>query len=138
MNKGLPRYNLDSAIHSHRLCQLAASLLGASGVACGAWGAHGLVGYLGEDALTTWQTGVAYQLFHAILLFAIGVKQAAGKTGWAGVTSGALILLGTLMFSGGIYSMLLLNWGWMWPITPLGGVLLILGWLLILYDVIDS
>ena len=138
MNEGSPRCNPGSAIHFHRLFQLAASLLGASGVAFGAWGAHGLVGYLGEGALISWQTGVAYQLFHAILLFAIGIKQAAGKTGWPVVTSGAFIFLGALMFSGSIYLMLLLNWNWLWPITPLGGLFLILGWLLMLYDAINS
>ena len=104
----------------------------------GAWGAHGLAEVLGDHALISWQTGVDYQLLHAILLFAIGIKQASGEPGFRIVISGAFILLGTLMFSGSIYSMLLLSWDWMWPITPLGGVCLILGWLLILYDAVDS
>ena len=125
-------------IQSNRLFQLAAGLLGASGVVFGAWGAHGLGGQLGESSLNSWQTGVDYQLLHAILLFAIGIKRASGETGLRIVISGAFILLGTLMFSGSIYSMLLLSWDWMWPITPLGGGFLILGWLLILYDAIES
>ena len=102
----------------------------------GAWGAHGLTEVLGEHALMSWQTGVDYQLLHAILLFAIGIKQASGEPGLRIVISGAFILLGTLMFSGSIYSMLLLSWDWLWPITPLGGLFLILGWLVILYDAI--
>ena len=77
-------------------------------------------------------------MLHAILLFAIGVKEASGEPRLRGAVSGASILIGTLMFSGSIYSMLLLSWDWMWPITPLGGLFLILGWLLILYDAIES
>ena len=86
----------------------------------------------------SWQTGVDYQLLHAILLFAIGTKQESGKAGFRRVASGAFIVLGSLMFSGSIYSMLLFSWDWMWPITPLGGLFLILGWLLIVYDAFDS
>ena len=104
----------------------------------GAWGAHGLTEVLGELALMSWQTGVDYQLLHAILLFAIGAKQENGKAGFRSVASGAFILLGSLMFSGSIYSMLLFSWDWMWPITPLGGLFLILGWLLIVYDAFNS
>ena len=48
----------------------------------GAWGAHGLAEVLGEHALMSWQTGVDYQLLHAILLFAIGTKQENGKAGF--------------------------------------------------------
>ena len=104
----------------------------------GAWGAHGLTEVLGEQALISWQTGVEYQVLHAILLFAIGTKQESGKVGFRSVFSGVFILLGTLMFSGSIYSMLLLSWDWMWPITPLGGLFLILGWLVIVYDAFYS
>ena len=125
-------------IQSSRLFQLAAGLLGGSGVVFGAWGAHGLGGHLGESSLNSWQTGVDYQVLHAILLFAIGFKEASAGPRLRGVISGASILIGTLMFSGSIYSMLLLRWDWMWPITPLGGGFLILGWLLIIYDVIES
>ena len=103
----------------------------------GAWGAHGLAEYLEESSLNSWQTGVDYQVLHAVLLFAIGIKQRPGKPGLAGQISGVFILLGTLMFSGSIYTMLLMSWDWLWPITPLGGLFLILGWLLILYDAID-
>ena len=85
----------------------------------------------------SWQTGVDYQLLHAILLFAIGTKQ-ENAGGFRSVASGAFILLGSLMFSGSIYSMLLFSWDWMWPITPLGGLFLILGWLLIVYDAFYS
>lgn len=125
-------------IQSNRLFQLAAGLLGASGVVLGAWGAHGAGGHLGESSLNSWQAGVDYQVLHAILLFAIGIKQVSGESGSRSDISGAFILLGTLMFSGSIYLMLLLSWDWMWPITPLGGLLLILGWLVILYDAIVS
>ncbi len=104
----------------------------------GAWGAHGLTEILEERALISWQTGVDYQLLHAIVLFGIGIKLGSGKTRLLSVASGVFILLGTLMFSGSIYSMLLFSWDWMWPITPLGGLFLILGWLLIVYDAIDS
>ena len=104
----------------------------------GAWGAHGLTGYLGESSLDSWQTGVEYQILHAILLFAIGSNQASGNSGLRTIFSGVFILFGTLMFSGSIYSMLLFSWDWMWPITPLGGLILILGWLLIVYDAFDS
>tara|TARA_A100001011_G_scaffold93454_1_gene98314 strand:+ start:2064 stop:2480 length:417 start_codon:yes stop_codon:yes gene_type:complete len=136
--QGLLRSNGVFVIQSNRLFQLAAGLLGASGVVFGAWGAHGLGGQLGESSLNSWQTGVDYQVLHAILLFAIGIREESGETGLRSVFSGVFILLGTLMFSGSIYSMLLFSWGWMWPITPLGGLFLILGWILIVYDAIVS
>ena len=104
----------------------------------GAWGAHGLTAVLGERALVSWQTAVEYQLLHATLLFVLGINQVSGKRGLRNSFSGAFIALGTLMFSGSIYSMLLFSWDWMWPITPLGGLFLILGWLLIVYDAFDS
>ena len=104
----------------------------------GAWGAHGLAEVLGERELVSWQTGVEYQLLHAVLLFVLGINQVSGNRGLRNSLSGAFIALGTLMFSGSIYSMLLFSWDWMWPITPLGGLFLILGWLLIVYDVVDS
>ena len=104
----------------------------------GAWGAHGLAEVLGDHTLMSWQTGVDYQLLHAMILFAIGIREESGKAGLRSVFSGVFILLGTLMFSGSIYSMLLFSWDWMWPITPLGGLFLILGWLLIVYDAIYS
>ena len=118
--------------------QVGAGLLGSSAVVLGAWGAHGLTEVLGDRALVSWQTGVEYQMLHAILLFAIGARQEYGKVGFRSVASGAFILLGSLMFSGSIYSMLLFSWDWMWPITPLGGLFLILGWLLIVYDAFHS
>ena len=107
-----------------RLHLLAGTLLAALGVTLGAFGAHGLRAALGPEALGWWQTGVQYQMWHAIGLVAIGAARLPGTR-----LSVWLLALGTLVFAGSLYVMALTGMRWLGMVTPLGGLLMIAGWL---------
>ena len=102
----------------------AAGLLGLTGVALGAFGAHGLRDML-EPAgrLETWKTAVFYQLLHAVALLALSgwSDPAARKIGWCWI-------IGALFFSGSLYGLALGGPKILGPITPLGGVAFLAGW----------
>jgi uncharacterized membrane protein YgdD (TMEM256/DUF423 family) len=98
------------------------------GVALGAFGAHALKARLSPDMLAVWETGVRYQLVHALALLAVGYA----ATRWPGTavhTSGWLFVAGTLLFSGSLYVLSLSGVRWLGAITPLGGVAWIVAWL---------
>lgn len=99
-------------------------MLGALGVALGAFGAHGLKARLDPEALAWWHTGVQYHLWHAIALVAIGAAALPGTRAVA-----ILMALGVLLFSGSLYVMALTGMRWLGMVTPLGGLALIAGWL---------
>jgi uncharacterized membrane protein YgdD (TMEM256/DUF423 family) len=112
-----------------------AGLLGATAVALGAAGAHGLRPMLMERGMTVaWETAARYHFFHALGLLALAVllRQLPTRTdrwlGWAG----RLWVVGVLLFSGSLYLLALGGPRWLGPITPLGGVALIAGWLLLI------
>lgn len=107
----------------HRVAA-AGALLTAVGIALGAFGAHGLERVLEPRALGWWQTGVQYQLWNALGLLALGALP--GRPGLAA----ALIGAGTLVFSGSLYAMALTDARWLGMVTPVGGALMIAGWLL--------
>jgi uncharacterized membrane protein YgdD (TMEM256/DUF423 family) len=108
-----------------RFAPLAGALLAAAGVALGAFGAHGLRSLLPPEALGWWQTAVQYQLWHAVGLLAVGAAPAALRTrGPAFMLAG-----GTLIFSGSLYAMALTDARWLGAVTPIGGALMIAGWL---------
>ncbi|TAN66928.1 MAG: DUF423 domain-containing protein [Methylobacter sp.] len=110
-------------------------LLGAlSALTCvgmGAFGAHGLKSVISPEMLTVYQTGVTYQMYHALGLIGIALiqQQAPGSRllHWAGW----LMFTGILLFSGSLYALALLNHTWLGMITPIGGVCFITAWLLI-------
>ena len=103
---------------------LIGAMLGALGVALGAFGAHGLKARLDPEALTWWNTGVQYHLWHAIALVAVGAAALPGTR-----TVAILMALGVLLFSGSLYVMALTGTRWLGMVTPLGGLALIAGWL---------
>jgi len=117
--------------------------LGATGVMLGAFGAHGLKDHLSPERLETYQKGVFYQFVHVL----------------AGILSLLLLLhynhklmrlapwffaAGILCFSGSLYLLAVRDitgmnhWGWLVPITPLGGVCFITGWLLLFAGLLKS
>ncbi len=109
-------------------------VLGAIAVALGAFGAHALRELVDEKAIQTWQTAVQYHFYHlfAIALVAILLKQ--GANAWY-KRAGYLFIAGILVFSGSLYTMILLkatgatSVNWLGAITPIGGVCFIAGWL---------
>lgn len=106
---------------------LVASLLGAAGVLLGAFGAHGLEQRVGADRLASWSTAVDYHLIHALALLALGLFSAA--TDRSVTLPASLFVGGIVLFSGSIYGLVLGAPSWLGPITPLGGLCLIAGWL---------
>lgn len=109
------------------LILLIASVLGLTGVGLGAFAAHGLRSELTASALAVFQTGVQYQLLHALVLVAIGLAAISQRNAWLSAAA-SFIVLGVVLFSGSLYLLVLtpLKLG---LITPLGGLLLMLGWL---------
>ena len=110
---------------------LAASILGLIAVVLGAFAAHGLRNALVTTSLESFQTGVRYQMYHAFFLFVVGLMpqlhpQQKKRLFW-------LTLLGVLLFSGSIYllatnALTSTNFDFLGPVTPIGGLLLIMAW----------
>lgn len=114
---------------SARSLRVAAALMLALATIIGALGAHALKTRLTVDRYEVLQTAVHYQFFHALGLLVLGVA-AEREEGVLLRRAGALLLLGTLLFSGSLYVLLAGAPRWLGVVTPLGGVSLIAGWLL--------
>lgn len=105
-----------------------AAFAGFTGVALGAFAAHGLKGRLSPEYLAVFQTGVHYQLVHALALFGVALltlhlpSRLLAGAGWA-------FVLGILLFSGSLYALTLSGIGTLGIITPFGGVAFLVGWL---------
>ncbi|HEX5705946.1 MAG TPA: DUF423 domain-containing protein [Pyrinomonadaceae bacterium] len=97
------------------------------GVAAGAFGAHGLKSRLDADMLAVFETGVRYQMYHALALLA-SAWAAARWPGTLANASGWLFVAGTLIFSGSLYVLSLTGARWLGAITPIGGLAFLAGW----------
>jgi len=107
---------------------LIGSVLGFLGVAFGAFGAHALKARLSPEMLAVFETGVRYQMYHA---FAVLIVAAAiGHLGDARllVMAGWFFVAGVLLFSGSLYALALTGTGILGAITPIGGLLFLIGW----------
>ena len=102
------------------------SISGAISVAAGAFGAHALKSKLSPEMLNAFDVGVKYQMFHALALLAVGLIVAKIP---AANTAGWLFLIGTVLFSGSLYALSLSGIKFFGPITPIGGLCLIAGWI---------
>ena len=114
---------------------LAAGILGLTGVALGAMGAHALKVTLVERGMTqAWETAARYHLFHAVAALAVAAwvrAQPVGGSSRSMFWAARLWCLGTLLFSGSLYWLALGGPNWLGPITPVGGLALMGGWLLV-------
>jgi uncharacterized membrane protein YgdD (TMEM256/DUF423 family) len=115
-----------------RVFFLLGTLFGALGVGLGAFGAHALKERLSADMLSTFETGVRYQMYHALALVAVVVALGRWPDSFLAVTAGWLFVAGIILFSGSLYGLALLDVRILGAITPLGGVALIAGWLCLL------
>jgi uncharacterized membrane protein YgdD (TMEM256/DUF423 family) len=106
---------------------------GGVSVALGAFAAHGLKGRLDPVALGTFQTGVTYQFFHslALCLVAVWLRQFSKEPtpGDPEAIAGIAFVVGILLFSGSLYALALGGPRWFGPVTPLGGLAFMVGWL---------
>ncbi len=102
---------------------------GGLAVALGAFGAHGLKSRLAADLLATFETGVRYQMYHALALLAVAWAVTRWGRSNLPVAAGWLFVTGTVLFSFSLYALALTGVRWLGAITPLGGVALVAGWL---------
>ncbi len=104
-------------------------ILGGLGVALGAFGAHALKATLTQTGrLETFELAVRYEFYHAFALLFIGILQQFLNTKYLRIAS-LLFFTGTLFFSGSLYMLCFTNHTTFAIVTPVGGILLILGWL---------
>jgi uncharacterized membrane protein YgdD (TMEM256/DUF423 family) len=114
---------------------------GGTGVMLGAFGAHALTARLTPAALDTWQTAVSYHLIHALALVALGIWLRIGlseagipgpaEPGRLATLACVLFAAGIVLFSGSLYALALGGPRWLGPVTPLGGLAFIAGWVVL-------
>lgn len=105
-----------------------ASINGFVAVALGAFAAHALRNSMEPTLLATFQTGVQYQMTHALALAAIGILSIQFPQNTLLKTSGFLFIVGILLFSGSLYALSLSGIRWLGAITPLGGLCFLAAW----------
>lgn len=113
-----------------------ASILGLLSIVLGAFGAHALKKSLSPDQLNSFEVGVKYQMYHALFLLFIAQNQILANKDKNVLL--LLIIIGILFFSGSIYllttsSITGIKWKFLGPITPLGGMVLIISWIYLFY-----
>lgn len=121
------------------LTQFIGALYGLLAIIFGAFGAHALKKILSEEQLSSFETGVKYQMYHAIILLMLGfnfdLETSIGKY------ISYSFIIGTFLFSFSIYALAISSGKgkkikFLGPVTPIGGLLLVLGWSLLLYSFI--
>ncbi len=110
-----------------RLVASLGAIFAGLGVALGAFGAHALRSRLEPRYLEVFETGVRYQMYHAFALFAAAwlLSRGAVQAGHAALA----FAVGMVLFSGSLYLMGFTHWRWLGPVTPLGGVAFLIGWI---------
>jgi uncharacterized membrane protein YgdD (TMEM256/DUF423 family) len=112
------------------------AFLGLLAIILGAFGAHALKKIFTEDQQQSFETGVKYQMYHAITLVVLGNLFSFSSNLEKGIVYG--LLFGTLLFSFSIYGLCITGakgnkWRFLGPITPLGGLLMVVGWGLLVF-----
>jgi uncharacterized membrane protein YgdD (TMEM256/DUF423 family) len=122
---------------NQRSSLLAGAILGALGVALGAFGAHAFKPMLVETGrLETYELAVRYEFYHALALLSAGILQQIIQTKYIRLAS-LFFLIGTILFSGSLYLLCITNNSLFAMATPFGGVLLIFGWVLLTIGIIS-
>lgn len=112
-------------------------ILLALAVSLGAFGAHALEAVLTEQQLETWDTAVQYHFYHALGALIVGIVNAWRPSAWL-VRSWLFLVLGIVLFSGSLYLLCTMGWRWLGPVTPIGGVAFIAGWILAIFGLKDA
>ena len=121
----------------NNLALIAGAFFGLTAVILGAFGAHLLKKKLTKEQLQSFETGVKYQMYHAIVLLVLGfnLEDLNSKIIYA-------FIIGIILFSFSIYGLVISSANnkklkFLGPITPLGGLFLIIGWSLLIYKYIN-
>lgn len=117
---------------NRNLVAVAAALAGAA-VMLGAFGTHGLTGRLDTQQLGWWQTAVQYQAWHAVAVLSLGIS----GSDWVRLPAW-ILALGALIFAATLYAMALGAPRWFGAVTPLGGLLMIAGWILLAWRAVRA
>jgi uncharacterized membrane protein YgdD (TMEM256/DUF423 family) len=112
------------------------ALLGAVSVIAGAFGAHALAARLEPRALELWETAARYLMYGGLALVLLGLFGFHGRRGVDG--AGWCLLLGSAVFSGTVAALALGGPRWLGAVTPIGGTLLIVGFLLFAWAALRS
>ncbi len=106
-----------------------AAIFGGLSVAAGAFASHALKEKLSERAIEIFETGVRYQMYHALALLMVALLLSLHQKAQATlVAAGVAFIAGVVIFSGSLYTLSLTNIKWLGAITPLGGLAFIIGW----------
>lgn len=103
------------------------AVLGLLAVVAGAFGSHALKNKLTQEMLTTFEVGVRYQMYHALAIILV-VSISNFFPGSLAIISGWFFFVGTLIFSGSLFLLIVTGVRSLGMITPFGGVLLLMGW----------
>src|SRR6218665_2743481 len=119
----------------------AAALIGMTAIILGAFGAHALKKYLSIEQLASFETGVKYQMYHALFLLFLGVTTFLSEK--AKKTILQLVIFGVIFFSGSIYLLSTkpltgIDFKFIGPVTPIGGALLIVAWSVLFWNIIKG
>ncbi|NYT76766.1 DUF423 domain-containing protein [Alcaligenaceae bacterium] len=115
---------------SDRLLVITGSLVLLTGVAAGAFGAHGLKRIIDPSMMSVWQTAVLYQLVHGLgllALAALGARFGSPLLSYAGI----FMFAGIIIFSGSLYTLVLSQIKWLGAVTPIGGLAFLIAWALV-------
>tara|TARA_R110000751_G_scaffold113854_3_gene213054 strand:+ start:27009 stop:27401 length:393 start_codon:yes stop_codon:yes gene_type:complete len=118
---------------------LLGTILGLLSVVLGAFGAHGLKALVSAEAVQSYETGVRYQMYHALLLLVVGSHNLVSSKSKTIIFY--LVLSGIILFSGSIYglatnTLTAFNFKLIAFVTPIGGLLLILSWVILLINIL--
>lgn len=101
-------------------------------VILGAFGAHTLETRVTAERLAVFETGVRYQMYHAIALLFLAWAAQQWPT-WQITVAGYLFIAGMIIFSGSLYLLVITDTPWLGAITPIGGLSFIVGWILLFW-----
>lgn len=120
-----------------RIFLMLGALFAFLGVAAGAFGAHSLRDVVSSHYLNVFETGVRYQMYHAIGLLITGLMLDRREDTYIRF-AGWMFVTGILLFSGSLYILSLTGKSWVGAITPFGGVSLLAGWFLLMLGIFTS
>lgn len=123
------------------LAQVVGAFYGMLAIVFGAFGAHALKKNLTDEQLKSFETGVKYQMYHAVLLLVLSFNLNLDSNLEHYIIYS--IILGVLLFSFSIYALVIgkakgMNMSFLGPVTPIGGLSLVIGWALLLYSFIKD
>ena len=123
------------------LAQFIGAFFGMTAIIFGAFGAHALKKIMSPEQLASFETGVKYQMYHALVLLMLSFNMNLDTSIEKYMVY--CFILGTVLFSFSIYGLCISTakgnkWKFLGPITPLGGLLLVVGWALLLYTFVRN